>query len=97
MQADLEVAFSAMGSERVRDWKMPKIFTPQVFSEISNLVAQGFSGAEIADKVGCKLASLRVKCSQEGILLRQSRPGSESKSRERLSVRLFGDIALRLE
>jgi hypothetical protein len=76
---------------------MSKIFTPQVFSEISNLVAQGFSAAEIADKVGCKLASLRVKCSQQGIRLRQPKPGSESKPRERLTVRLFGDIALRLE
>jgi hypothetical protein len=76
---------------------MSKIFTPEVFSKISNLVAQGFGAAEIADKVGCKLSSLRVKCSQQGIRLRQSKTGSESKPRERLTVRLFGDIALRLE
>jgi len=76
---------------------MAKIFTPQVFTEISNLVSQGFSAAEIADKIGCKLNSLRVKCSQQGICLRrQSKLAHEGGSQERLTIKLSGATAVRL-
>jgi hypothetical protein len=78
--------------------KMAKIFTPQVYVEISNLVAQGLSAAEIADRIGCTLNSLRVKCSQQGICLRrQSRLSSEDRPQGRLTVKLSGNTAVRLQ
>jgi hypothetical protein len=79
---------------------MPKtIFTPEIFAEISNLVAQGFDTAEIAAKIGCTMGSLRVRCSQKGVRLRlpKSKPVAKSKPRERLTLRLSENIALRLE
>jgi hypothetical protein len=77
---------------------MAKIFTLQVFNEISKLVAQGLSAAEIADRIGCTLNSLRVKCSQQGICLRrQSKLASEGRPQGRLTVKLSGDTAVRLQ
>jgi hypothetical protein len=77
---------------------MAKIFTPQVYLEISNLVAQGCSAAEIADKIGCKLTSLRVKCSQQEISLRrESKFSSESRPLGRLTVKLSRHAAVRLQ
>jgi hypothetical protein len=74
---------------------MPKIFTPQAFEQISNLVAQGVRAAEIAERIGCTLNSLRVKCSQQGICLRRrSRDASQCKPQERLTINLAGDIAV---
>jgi hypothetical protein len=76
---------------------MAKIFTPQIFEQISNLVAQGVGAAEIAQKIGCTLNSLRVKCSQQGICLRRrSKVPSEGKPQERLPIKLPGDIAVLL-
>jgi len=76
---------------------MAKIFTPQAFEQISALVAQGVGAAEIAQKVGCTLNSLRVKCSQQGICLRQrSRVSSKGKPQDHLTIRLPGDIAVLL-
>jgi hypothetical protein len=77
---------------------MAKIFTPQVFNEISNLAAQGFSAAEIADKIGCTLNSLRVKCSQHGICLRRpSKIAPERRPQGRLTIKLSGDTATLLQ
>jgi predicted HicB family RNase H-like nuclease len=77
---------------------MSKIFTPQVFVKILNLVDQGFSAAEIAEKVGCTLNSLRVKCSQQGICLRRRAKFGPGITRpERLTVRISGNVAVRLE
>jgi hypothetical protein len=77
---------------------MAKIFTPQVYLEISNLVAQGCCAAEIADKIGCKLTSLRVKCSQQGISLRrESKLPSENRPLGRLTVKLSRHAAVRLQ
>jgi hypothetical protein len=47
------------------------IFSPDTFWLIEGFVAQGLSAQEIADKVGCKLGTLRVKCSQHGLSLRR--------------------------
>jgi len=49
------------------------IFSPAVFSQVERLIAQGLSAAQIAERIGCKLGSLRVKCSQHGISLRHSK------------------------
>lgn len=56
------------------------IFSPQVLSQIAKFVEQGFSAAEIAEKVGCKLGSLRVKCSQHGISLRRWQANSGGRN-----------------
>jgi hypothetical protein len=47
-----------------------KKFTPEVISAIRRWVDQGVSAAEIAQKIGCTLGTLRVRCSQLGIRLR---------------------------
>jgi transposase-like protein len=53
------------------------MFSPAVFLQVRSLVAQGVSTVEIAKTIGCKLGTLRVKCSQNGISLRR-RSGSAS-------------------
>jgi len=50
-----------------------KIFTPEVLSSIPGMVKQNMKPGEIAEKIGCKAASLKVTCSNYGISLR--RPG----------------------
>jgi hypothetical protein len=77
---------------------MAKIFTPQIFNEISKLATQGVSAAEIAGKIGCTLNSLRVKCSQHGIGLRRpSKSGSAGRPHGRLSIKLSDGTAKLLE
>jgi len=82
----------ALGAGAIR-----KIFTPEVITEISNLVARGFSAAEIADTIGCTLSSLRVTCSRHGISLRRSKSAAERRLQGRLAVELFGDTAALLQ
>ena len=48
-----------------------KVFTQDVLAQISRLVDQGLSSQEIAQRIGCKLSSLTVRCSQYGISLRR--------------------------
>src|ERR1700730_12943813 len=48
-------------------------FTPVVIPQISPWVDEGFSAFEIAEKIGCSLGTLRVRCSQLGISLRHDR------------------------
>ena len=77
---------------------MAKIFTPQVFARISSLVAQGVGAAEIADRIGCTLDSLRVKCSQQGISLRRrSRLALVGTPQGRLTIKLCDDTAVLLQ
>ncbi len=45
-------------------------FAPVVIPQISSWVDAGFSTREIAEKIGCTLGTLRVRCSQLGISLR---------------------------
>jgi transposase-like protein len=62
-------------------------FSPAVLSQIAGLIQQGMSVAEIAERIGCKVGTLRVRCSQHGISLRR-RDGSLAKSKHELRVRL---------
>jgi hypothetical protein len=50
-----------------------KTFTPAGILLINRLRDEGRSSAEIAEKLGCALGTLRVRCSQLGISLRQQR------------------------
>jgi hypothetical protein len=50
-----------------------KLLTMSVLAEIPRWISEhGLSVAEIADKIGCTVGSLRVRCSHFGISLRQS-------------------------
>jgi hypothetical protein len=49
--------------------------TPSVISMIRPWLDQGLSVAEIAQKIGCTVGSLRVKCSQLKISLRRTEHG----------------------
>jgi hypothetical protein len=64
-------------------------FTPVVIPQISSWVSEGFSSFEIAEKIGCTLGTLRVRCSQLGISLRQR--GSRDKQTYTISADL-GDL-----
>ena len=72
-------------------------FSPLVFSQINDLIAQGLSAAEIAERIGCKLGSLRVKCSQKGISLRRPNTPGQSYLRKRLMISLPESVALNLQ
>ena len=53
---------------------MRKRIAPAALNRIPHFLEQGLSAAEIADVIGCTVGTLRVKCSQTGISLRQRRP-----------------------
>jgi hypothetical protein len=72
-------------------------FSPLVFSQIVDFVAQGLSAVEIAQRIGCKLGSLRVKCSQQGISLRRHSGSGQSPFPKRLKISLPESIAAKLE
>jgi hypothetical protein len=76
-----------------------KIFSPLVLSRIAERVDQGFSAAEIADEIGCKLGSLRVRCSEHGISLRRAaRYASDRRERrERMVINISRSTALALQ
>jgi macrodomain Ter protein organizer (MatP/YcbG family) len=70
-------------------------FTPAAVEQIVRLLDQGHSPAEIAERLGCKLGTLRLRCSQLGISLRRNRSVKrrraqmpESQSRLQLTVSL---------
>jgi hypothetical protein len=71
-----------------------------VLSQISSLVTQGMSAVEIADKIGCSLGTLRVKCSQHGISLRRccDKSGAklEAKPHTRIVIQLPHGAAIQL-
>jgi hypothetical protein len=65
----------------------PTRFSPAVLSQIASFVQQGISPAAIAERIGCKVGTLRVRCSQHGISLRRQN-GSLAKTRHQPRVRL---------
>jgi hypothetical protein len=76
--------------------KRPK-FSPEVFSQIKELVARGLRAAEIAERIGCTLGSLRVKCSQKGISLRRWEVSRQIHFSKRLMISLPETVALNLQ
>jgi hypothetical protein len=76
------------------------MFFPAVLLQVRSLVDQGFSAVEIAEKLGCTLGTLRVKCSQSGISLRRwnaSAATSKSNLQKRLMIRIPENVALGLQ
>ena len=51
------------------------ILTKAVLGSIPELFASGLSRSEIAERLGCKLSTLKVRCSQERIRLPRRRGG----------------------
>jgi hypothetical protein len=83
------------GSHRKRS-----MFSPAVLLQVKRFVARDFSAAEIAEKIGCKLGTLRVKCSENGISLRRrSAPVAtpQGNGRKRLVISLQESVALGLQ
>src|ERR1019366_9604596 len=78
-----------------------RIFCPSVLSQISSLVAQGLSAAEIASKIGCSLGTLRVKCSQHEISLRRCYKGvglrPQDNPHTRIVIHLPSGAAVQLQ
>jgi len=52
---------------------MTKVFTPSIVAEIVRRARAGATGKAIAERLGLKETSLRVKCSKLGISLRKCR------------------------
>ena len=49
------------------------ILTKQVMADIPAMIADGMEAAAIAERLGCNLGTLRVRCSQAGISLRTAK------------------------
>lgn len=74
------------------------IFSVETFSLVKTLVAQGLPAKQIAERVGCKLGTLRVRCSQQRINLRRSPPAASKQSgAARIVVLLAEDVSLDLQ
>ena len=56
-----------------------KLFTDSVLAQIARWAKRGVRPVEIAEKVGCTVGTLRVRCSHHGISLRQ--PSRSRRSR----------------
>ena len=54
----------------------PVIFTRAVIRQIAPWVRDGARPAEIAQRIGCTVGTLRVRCSQLGISLKRPEPRS---------------------
>jgi hypothetical protein len=61
------------------------------------LVDQEFSAAEIANEIGCKLGSLRVRCSEHGISLKRAARHDKRERRERMVIHIWRNTALALQ
>jgi hypothetical protein len=74
------------------------MFSTGTLSQIESLVAEGLSAKEIADRIGCKLGTLRVKCSQFRISLRRSvSTKTKDNCARRLVITLAEETAFDLE
>jgi hypothetical protein len=62
-------------------------FTPVVIEQIPRLLEQGRSPVEIADRIGCTINTLRVRCSQLRISLRHTRHETEESQTAKQKVR----------
>ena len=61
------------------------LFTPAMRTQIGPWVRDGVSPAEVAQRIGCTVGTLRVRCSELGISLKHS--GARSQKHKRSFVR----------
>ena len=66
---------------------MRTLFTPDAIKQIALWVRDGASPAEIAQRIGCTLGTLRVRCSQLGISLKRHNPRADAR-KPRLQITL---------
>jgi len=71
-------------------------FTARVLAQITQLLEQGASAAEIASTIGCTVGSLRVTCSQLGISLRRRTGAPLANRRRPTSARKPRDLSTQL-
>ena len=84
---------NAEAMNSVTDEKQRRRLTKDVMAGIPVLVAQGMMAPAIADRLGCKLGTLKVRCSQAKISLR--RPGAgPGRGRGRAIATRLSDTAL---
>jgi hypothetical protein len=73
-----------------------KILTKAVLALIPAMIERdGLNAEEIAQKLGCKIATLKVRCSQEKISLRSPRRRRRPRSRP-LTIRVSAGVAASL-
>jgi hypothetical protein len=72
--------------EALMPQKKTQLITPSVVSMIRPWRDEGLSPAEIAQKIGCTVGSLRVRCSQLKISLRRGASKREVEARDPLLV-----------
>jgi hypothetical protein len=65
---------------------MARVFTPTTIAEIVRRASAGAGARAIASELGLKVSSLRVKCSQLGISLRQCRMNAAAANGQRQHV-----------
>lgn len=73
---------------------MARVFTPTTIAEIVRRASAGAGARTIASELGLKVSSLRVKCSQLGISLRQCRVTAAAANGARTHVAMGGRHAL---
>jgi hypothetical protein len=64
-----------------------KKITTDVLGRVPAFIEQGLTASNIADAIGCTVGTLRVKCSQMGISLRQKSPGNAAVANNPFSGR----------
>jgi hypothetical protein len=69
---------------------MARVFTPTTIAEIVRRASAGAGARAIASELGLKVSSLRVKCSQLGISLRQCRVTAAAANGTRVHATVAG-------
>jgi len=70
-----------------------KIFTARVIQQIQGLIDEGLNVSQIASAIGCTVGTLRVKCSQMQISLREKRKSSHVLTRSDSKIAFHPHIA----
>lgn len=70
-----------------------KKLTPEVIPQIKTWVSQGLNVHDIAQKIGCTVGTLRVRCSQLGISLRLPKTDRRPPGAKTVSWRTLGSYA----
>ena len=74
-----------------------KLFTKSVLAQIPRWISEhALRPAEIADKIGCTIGTLRVRCSHHGISLRQPLRSRQPRHPESVRDRVLPDVMLGL-
>ncbi len=82
--------------KRLDGFPRSKTFTAAGVSLINRLRDEGRSPAEIAETLGCALGTLRVRCSQLGISLRQNRHGKRNVIQDIVRQKLDTSLTITL-